>query len=353
MDCRETLNLISSHLDGALSRYEQAALNEHVAGCMTCAREMELQKQIACALREIGRDEIEAPPELCGLVMARLRAERRTVLPWLPAVWRKALAVAAAIMLLAGGSASLNADLKMAAIEKITFRNEHVATVADNHESMVQTPVGNPGVDANQTSESVQPYVDVNRPVINGNGNSPDSTQVDNIDTSNKENSVITDVADAKPKPSAGLQRALLSSGVKVTSTVLKLAVDDLDVARTKSVTLAAEVGAGAQIFPEQSSGKKIVVIRLSVSSDQAPGFFTELTRIGALIDRQDESRDITSIYNETMIQYHDLQSQIGSTRDAEEQRKLEAQTASYKQQLEAWDAETGKRVIMLWLESR
>ncbi|OPX94633.1 MAG: hypothetical protein A4E53_00045 [Pelotomaculum sp. PtaB.Bin104] len=348
MDCREALNLISSHLDGALSKDEQTALTEHMAVCATCAREMEMQQRLSRALREMGREEIQVPPELCGLVIGRLRAERRTILPRLPAAWQKAVAAAAAILLIAGSSAGINNGLKIAVVEKITGHDEPVTIVADNHDSGEQALNDATGSGSNQKDDSVQKSADVSSPVVAGAGNLPESAPDDNkADALSKTNNGISVLADIG-------SRALLSSEMKVTSTFLKIVADnDLTGVRTKAVALAAGSGAVTQVFPEQNNGKKIVILRLTVDSNLASGLITELAGLGSLIDRKDESNDITSSYNETQVQYRDLQARIGSVSDPEERRQMEAQAASYKQRLDAWDAETGKRIITLWLESR
>ena len=58
-------------------------------------------------------------------------------------------------------------------------------------------------------------------------------------------------------RPGPGSDRVLLSDEMKVTSTVLKITVDDLTTARTRAASLAAGVGAATQVFPEQTSGKQ------------------------------------------------------------------------------------------------
>ncbi|OPX91946.1 MAG: hypothetical protein A4E54_00110 [Pelotomaculum sp. PtaB.Bin117] len=146
----------------------------------------------------------------------------------------------------------------------------------------------------------------------------------------------------------------MLSNGINVTSTNLTLAVDDLAGARAKAVKLAYSYGAVMQMFPEEQSGsKKVATIRLTVASEQAAGSITELAGIGALIERKDENKDITSYYNETLIKYHDTQAQINSAGGGEERQRLAALAASYKQQLDDWNAEAGKRVITLRLEDK
>jgi len=359
VDCRETQLLISLHLDGELSKDEEAALAGHLAACEACCRELALQERLASALRELSREEAQAPPELCGLVMSRLRAERKAALAWLPAAWRKAVASAAAVLIIAGGAAGVTAGLKMAGGGKMIGFETPVKMDADAGGSTAQVneaasgagnPVGPPG-EAGASGNNGQGVLapgnnkgnDISSPVPAGNG----------ADTAKPGNTGGNTSPSGQASIPTDEPRALLSSNMKITSTVLKVAVGDLAEARAKAVALAAGAGAATQVFPEQNGDKKIVIIRLTIPSDRAPNFIADLAGIGTLYDRMDESRDITFQYNETLVQYYDLQSRISSSHNAEEQRQLENLASSYKQQLDTLMATAGKRVIMLWLEGR
>lgn len=346
MDCGKALFLISGQLDVALSGEDSSALAEHLAGCSACACELALQKRLSEALREIGREEAQAPPDLCKTVMSRVRAERRAAFAWLPATWRRAVAAAAAILLLAGGSAGVTAGLKLAGGGKMVVQ---APDVIDNS--------GDPAVKSNGyqplQGDPVQPPGASTEPSSNGNGAGPSSDPGGGPSEAPPANaSGGQTTATGAAAPSLEGPRALMSSGVKTTSTILKVAVSDLSEARAKAVALAAGAGAVTQVWPEQNGDKKIIVMRMTLPADRAPELIAGLAGIGTIVDRTDESRDITFQYNEKVIQYNDLLSRLSSTRDAEEQRQLKTQAASYKQQLDAWESEAGKRVIMFWLES-
>lgn len=335
MECRKIELLITLRLDGAITKEDDAFLEKHLENCSSCSRELELRKRFSSVLREIGGVEMEAPPEFCRAVMSRLQAERRSSLTWLPVAWRKSIAAAAAILLLAGGSAVVTAGLKLPGGGK-TVATTPVQTTGAAGENLTATPddeskgtgvmtAGNDGVTGSAAS------------------NDKDSAAVTSEIAANQ----ITPAGISAPT-----QTVMLRSGIKVTGTILKVTVGNLGDARAKAVALAAGAGAATQVFPEQHGDKKIMVIRIAVTSDKAPGLIAELTEIGALFDRSDESRDITSLYNETKVQYLDLQSRINSSQNAEELHQMEIQAESYKQQLDAWDTEAGKRIITLWLES-
>lgn len=345
MDCKEFNKMVWPYLDGELQEDQSALLEDHAAHCAVCTRELAVQKNISRALAEMGQEEIEAPAELCGAVMSQLRTERRGILVKLPAAWRKTVAAAAALLLLASGSLGVNAGLKLIGSGPVIAKNPVHTTEVDSggkSDGSVTTPdtttpdgniiegEGEAGMEAGETGD------------IKENDPSSDSATIP------PENEPDKNITTEKPAPA---ETALLSRKVK--GTILKAAVDDMGQARAQAVALAAGAGATTQVFPEQDGGKNIVVMRFAAPSEQAAGLINELSGLGNLFDRTDESRDITALYNETLVQYTDLQSRINTARDTGERRQMEAQAASYKAQLEAWDAEAGKQVVTLWLEHK
>ncbi|OPX89627.1 MAG: hypothetical protein A4E53_01442 [Pelotomaculum sp. PtaB.Bin104] len=355
MDCRKAQLLITLRLDGAISSEEECVLAAHLAGCEACSREATLQEMIAGALREVGRDEMQAPPELCGLVMNRLRSESGVTLAWLPVKWRKAMAAAAALLIVAGSAAGITASLNVPGDGKVISFESQVKTDAGTGER--DTGINNPLAGSkNAPGASVEiTATDSEAVAASGAGDSTGSTATqggESMATERAGGSYGGATEIASTNTYTGRPQAL-SSNMKITSTVLKVAVDDLTGARAKAVALAAGAGAATQVFPEQGGGKKITVIRITIEPNRAPALIAELTNLGTLNDRQDESRDVTGLYNEAMVQYSDIQSRLSSASDAAMRQQMETQAASYKRQLDSWEAEAGKRVIMLWLESR
>lgn len=330
MDCREFNDMILSHLDGSLRSDHSALMEDHAAQCSACARELALHSRLSLSLRDIGNEEIMAPPELGSLVINSLRQERRGVFNWMPASWRRTVAAAAAILLLAGSSAGVAWQIAskgpLVAVNPPAIVDDNRSnTSGDEGSGLIQGDL--PGINQDTTSDQ-----DQGDPNIIPNGTGSGKTAVQSI------------------KPAG--PTALLSNGTVITSTMLKVDVADLTEARIKAVAFAAGSWASTQVYPEQNGDKKIVVLRLTVASDLAPGLIEQLTGLGTLADRQDESRDITALYNETRVLCSDLESRRSVTSDAGELQALDQKISSYRQQLDAWEAEAGKRVIMLWLES-
>ncbi|MDD3653228.1 MAG: hypothetical protein PHO01_03420 [Desulfotomaculaceae bacterium] len=364
MDCRKALLLILLHQDGVISSTEQEVLKEHVDSCMSCAQELALQQRLSRVLQKMRQEELQAPPELCGMIMNRIRAEHKSVFAWLPAEWRKAIAAAAAILLFAGGAAGVNMGLNIPGgngSNNVAITTEtDLPNKADSNDKI--------GPDSsNQTTGRNDAHEETTETVIGTtNGNNidvPNGIPENNEATENSESADVINRSIAahgnnnnNPSNFVDLTsqdstNVLLSKRMQVTSTILKLAVDDLTDARARAVSIAASADASTQVFPEQNGNKKIVVLRLTADLDRAEDLLAGLARLGEKIEMQDESRDITSFYNNTELQYNDLLSKINTSTNTEERRQMEAQATSYKQQLENMNMEAGKRVIMLWLE--
>jgi hypothetical protein len=349
MDCRTAERLISLQPDGQLTNEERAGLIAHVANCCACSWEQQLQERLSMTLRGIGQAEIEAPFELKSLVMNKLRPERRSVLAYIPAAWRKTVAAAAAILLIAGGSAGVTAGfLKVPGVDKMVALDLTPPAVSDDAGDEYAVPGGSAG--------QTDPGSAGGGPNGDTPGDEPDNkpdTQSKVDEPKEKTSQVATSDTGIQVSRVAGAETGLLSGGMKVTSTVLKFAVDDITDARIKAVSIAAGSGAVNQVFPEHNSGKPVLVMRMTVDSSKAPELISSLGRVGNVVDRQDESRDLTPLYNETMVEYNDLLARRSTVQEPEEQKRLEAQAASYKQQLDSWTEEAGKRIVVVWLESK
>lgn len=373
MDCRKAEYYITQRLDQLLSEEENAALEQHLASCKACAGELALQERLSRTLREMGREEIQAPAALSSLVMSNIGPQRRSALAWLPVTWRKTAAAAATLLLLAGGSAGVMNGLNMAGNGKTIV----METTPPNTAAVPEpggaggSPVNNDNVNNDNNDNAVNP--DGNAPDAapslappeSGAGDKPGGNQAGSPPAAapNQQQAGNSNNAENGPpavKPAGGSTgvnpgnaRVLLSDDMKVTSTVLKVSVDDLAAARNRAASLAAGVGAATQVFPEQTSGKTVLVMRITVNSDQAPYLTGVLSGLGTSFHRQDEKRDLLPLYNETTVQYNELLERRDTATDSDERRQLDVQAASYKQLLDAWEAEAGKQVINLWLENK
>lgn len=355
MDCREAYPLISPYLDGELPGDRIKALIEHTASCKVCAYELSLQENLCATLKDMG-SEIKAPPELYGLVMKGVAKQRRGFLRVLSPRLQRVIAAAATILILAGGSAGISLALKTNGGSKMIANYNTPPTINESQTTAPTTgDVGNSGTNGsnpipaaggdNSSPTQGQGAMTGETPEA-GNTNVPQSVPT-NMPDNNNSSILSTPATSAMNAP-----RVFLNTEVKVNSTVLKIAVDELDGARARAVSLAIDAGAVAHVYPEQSNGKNMLYMRLKVTPEQAESLITGLNELGVLIDRQDESKDITSIYNETLVNYNSLQYLKSVEADDSAKQQLEAQSSSYKQQLDTWAEEASSRVINLWLES-
>lgn len=359
MNCRETLNLISAYLDGMLSVEELADFERHLADCPACAHELAVFQRISSTFISAAKEEVTAPPELCKAVMNTLRAEERGThkkLHKLPVNWQRMVAAAAAILLLVGSSTTASVGLKMAAG---SFINQ-VASVFRSNDSTNSpiniansTPTGDTGTNLGSSNFPNTPGLSDPNASLD-KANSGNKTIGNNQSAAN--NSLVvndqTGGSAAKTMPEDEPVVLLNNNELKVNSTLLKLSVPDLDLAKAKSVSLAANNGATTQVFPEQADGKRILVLRMTTEAEQARRLVTNFANLGTTIEQQNESRDLTASYNETAAQYREVQAQWQKTTDPTEQQQLADRADALKQQLDAWQDEAGKQVIVLWLES-
>ncbi|TEB04250.1 hypothetical protein Psch_03975 [Pelotomaculum schinkii] len=352
MDCRTAERLISLQPDGQLTQAESFELAAHIANCRTCAYEHLLQERLSRTLREIGRAEIEAPVELRSSVMNRLKQERRSLLKYIPAAWRKSVAAAAALLFIAGSSAGVTAGIwrmvgdggKMVVLEpsppavSADDGGEHVVPGNPDEAAGAGTggAVDSPGVLQDGGASGSSPG-DIHESEAGGTEAGPPAGAPGK-----------TEVAQSAP----GGEFEFCHESMKVTKTSLMLTVNDIDSARGKAVSIADASGAASQVFSEQNNGRPVLVMRMTVASDQASGLISNLGQVGAVVDRQDESSDLTPLYNKTLIEYNDLLARQSTVQDPAEQQKMETQAASYEQQLAGWKEEAGKRVVMVRLES-
>lgn len=363
MDCRTASNLISAGLDEPLTATEQAELAEHLSTCAKCSQEAEFYRQISSALREMGREKIAAPAELSGLIMAELRAETKQPAKakplWLKNTWQKALAAAAAVLIIIGGSTGLGLSngFKMMVMEKLGGSNPPSVFVADNNSNGEQeSPLANP-------ERTIITQEDGSFPTTNDDGPNTEPTPTQPLTEGEEngnepvtENTPASDAATANndranPNPTGEVPgRALLNNQqIVMHSTSLKINAADLNVAKDRAFALASEAGAKTEILSNQSAENNVIILNLTVESNKSSDLLARLAELGTVTEHTDDSNDVTSSYNNIKVQYEDLKNRP----DLSANEQWQAQAASYKQQLDSWDAKVGKRVINLWLEKQ
>ena len=76
MNCDSIEELLSRCVEGDLSREEERLVNEHLAGCESCRRELALYRELEESLLSLKED-IPSPAAVSGRVVKRLGLERK------------------------------------------------------------------------------------------------------------------------------------------------------------------------------------------------------------------------------------------------------------------------------------
>jgi len=99
MKCNRTMKLLSNYLDRQLSGSECAAVERHLAQCLSCRDELEQLNADRKVLRAVEPPAV--PPYFRTRVMAEIRSRTVTRSSSAP-VWVRTLAVAATVLVIVG-----------------------------------------------------------------------------------------------------------------------------------------------------------------------------------------------------------------------------------------------------------
>ncbi|MDK2888809.1 MAG: hypothetical protein PWP72_1687 [Thermoanaerobacter sp.] len=305
----------------------------------------------------------------------------------LTVTWRRGLAAAAAVVILLAGSASFAArywwppeETKGPAMVVDNSGQgeqdrDNSSTAAENRkETVARAPAGA----GSQLPEERTPGEDNGQPAAPGGDNgqenvessgtgeppSPDPAAAEEgredrtgqprkdgsredmavaANTGQPEGSRVESRADIVP-------RVFLNQSRTIESTLLKVEVSDL--AAAKNALLAAAGGASYQSFGRQQvEGKTVEILRFVIPVERATHFTATATGLGRVLDRQQQSQDISQQFASTLDRYRALIARHNQTTDKAEAEALEQQIKSLEQQLAAWDREAGQQVVVVWLQ--
>lgn len=341
MECREVRELYSPWLDGELSSSEAQAMREHLDECAACRAELALWEKLSLSLKDI-KEEVPAPQGFSAGVMARIQELETPVVKrrrwWPDLTWKQWVAGVAAAALLALGSATAKLPVKLPIWNGPVQVAEH------------KTP-----------SDQVDKGAAVHSPVIkpdNSSGDrvatSPDDTQPTpstQPDTAIKPNSTVSPRVFSQPDNET---RVFLNKERRISSTLLKVQVGDVEQARTKALAIANNIGTSTQQVAQQSVGdKQCAILRLVMTPDKADGCLNTLAGLGTVLDTQKETRDITQQFATTLEQYRELSARRASTRDTEQKAQLDREIKDLENLLTTWDEEAQQYIVVLWLEEQ
>ncbi|WP_353928599.1 anti-sigma factor family protein [Desulfofundulus kuznetsovii] len=404
MKCREARQLFYPWLDGEVAEEEARRLQEHLRECPACAGELADWQAITLALR--GMSKPVAPPEgFSAQVMSRLK-ESAVPLPgagrrkdttrrvWTPGswwqglsgTWRKGVAAAAAVVILLAGSASFAARYwwPPAGLNGLPV-------VVDNSGQSEQTPGSGSTI-----VKTDKPGGDVPAGLNNGSRdtqatgereNAPPGVR-DKVDKANKEGGRSNEPAapgraangggqksrPEQPRQSDSKQgvaiaantgqsvsskagsggavepRVFLNQTRTIESTLLKVQVADLQAA--KKTLLAAAGDSSCQSFGRQRvDGHTVEILRFVVPVERATSFTATASGLGRVMDRQQQSQDISQQFASTLDRYRALIAKRNQMTEEADIAALDREIKSLEQQLAAWDQEAGQQVVVVWLQ--
>ncbi|WP_338833509.1 hypothetical protein MHLNE_24400 [Moorella humiferrea] len=360
MFCNEARELFSPWLDGELAAGEREALQRHLAECPACRAEWERWQEISRALRGM-KAPVAAPPGFAAAVNAKLaaRTKGRT---WQGAR-RLAAAVAAAVLLAAGsfGYAARglwqHLPITVAGVQqdnggKTAAVDLPPGTGADTVVPATPGGVTGPAVkqDGTKPDEGATPEKGTApADAVGGKGGAEPAAGA-GTPTGGGSGDRPTRVAGAEPY----VARTFLSDRRQATSTMLKIAVEDMAGAKTKALGLAAASGAAVQTIADQDDGRdKRAIYLLKVAEGRVASLLSALEKIGQVTAQNTSVQDLTQQFGATLEQYQAKVAQVNAAADPEERAKLTKEAKALEQQLSTWEEETKQHTIILWLETK
>ncbi|RJQ29389.1 MAG: hypothetical protein C4589_04995 [Peptococcaceae bacterium] len=360
MKCTKAKNLFSPWLDGELGPVEAGEFRRHIAGCASCRGEFSEWREISGVMRGMA-EAVTAPAGFAGSVRAQLDDIRPRRFSVLSAGWRRGLAAAAALVVVASASLGLAARLMplQSGPAIVGWDPPGISTpgartpVAPAPGEVVAPPAGDDEPAGTGNEGGTAPAPGTAPELAETVPGTPESNAGPSVGRPAVKESVPEKEMTATTLPDRLVEpKAFLDKERKISSTLLKVAVGDLPAATEEALALAGKTGAEYQELAVQNAGgRQIKIIRFTAPPDSA--LPVQLAGLGTVTDKQSEVQDVTSRFTATLEKYRELLAQQGSAGDDRQQAELRARTDSLERQLNAWDQEAEKQVITLWLEAK
>jgi hypothetical protein len=346
-----------------MSPAEADVLRVHLAGCPACAADLELEREVCAVLREsviadpLTRQSgyprvLQAPEGFARGVMDALEHEGRRpgrLAGWV-AGWRPAMAAVAASLLITVTALGYGAQQWL----------NRAFLVAQEPTGEITEVVPGPGSEGTTPGAPVPQAVDPDVPVpgagepggaaggdggsnpVTGTGGAakPEGTRP----APEPGKTQIATVPDLEPK-------VFLNKPRSISSTLLKVKVDDPRQAREKAVGMAGNLGVGYQAQTVQNHSTPVEVLRFDLESGQVDGFAAGLGGLGRVLDQQRNQWDITEQFARTLEQYQALLAQRQQAAGPEERAALDVRIRSLEQQLSEWDQDAERHILVLMLQ--
>jgi hypothetical protein len=361
LKCRQAQQLLSAYLDGELAAAQAAALETHLAACSACRQELEALRALSESLGEILR-RVEPPADLLDRIMARVReiqaAGARRRASENPA-WKKlavgvGLAAGIGLAALQIGRAGVEMPAPGGPVKPPAVAVDHAAKPASEagQEVSGERPLsaaeptrvkaaapqigGNTG-DGDEAVVTVRPGTQAPRVAEAKPGQPPAAGQVGK--------SAEAQLASAAQEP--GPVKTFLAGTRHVRTTMLKLAVADLEAARSALAKAAIEAKA-LEVREAWSYQDEQVILRVVLPTAGAERFIEEVSGLGAVTGRGTETADVTSEFNRRLAEYREL-----AAKSDPQSRALAEAAEKILEALDAESLEAGREVVNVWLALR
>jgi len=374
MTCQDVRRLLSLYIDKYLPPKEEAEVIAHIGTCRACAEELAALKATVDALHSLIDLTPPAPPGLANRITARLKEIEERKLNFYG--WKRWAAVAAIAITLGGGfiayagrsfvPSKLWAALNLQRIGQVETEAKD-SGAGTGSISLKEEPKGSqedkqkdktPG-DERLALEEGKEGLSLGKPSL-GEQRAPENAPGQIGKSSPSSSKPRLSEKGTRPPAQVVAQNPVLqpltflNKERKINSTYLKVTVSDVEETLKAALKVGAQVGATSQVFAVQNTGSnERAAVRFTVPPEAAPGLVESLSKLGTLLDKREESEDVTARFSTTLEQYREAVAKANAASSEKERQELIAQAQFLEKQLSIWDKEAGEQVIILWLEKR
>jgi len=362
--------MLSPYIDHELRDAERVALEAHLGICPACRSELEAFEKISEGLKQIYR-EFQAPPDLVDRVMRRVRdleegKGSRALAGYFAAPSGSLLKLAAAAVLTVGlGLGALRYGHALPAGTLWPASPPGAIVAAEKGGPVTQTAGPAEAGDTGASGERGDGQVPGETPEALPSGGSPEPVKAEAVRSAGPSPSPQEAPANTAPggalpeRPQAATQLAsgreadayepkvFLSKSRHVRVTWLKLEVDDLAAAKIGVAAAAAGAGAGglSELWVYQD---KELILKATLPSSAATEFLNRVAALGTVLERRQETTDITGEFNNKLLEY-----QVLAAKEDEESRAMARALERHLEELDGETLEAGKEVVNIWLKLR
>ncbi|NPV90687.1 MAG: hypothetical protein HPY50_07945 [Firmicutes bacterium] len=333
MRCENARERFSPWLDGELAPIELEAMKEHLASCPNCRAEIDTWQAISASLKGMARS-YTAPAGFSAAVIGQLQTpdrqkSRANIRRW-------AIGAAAAVIMVSS-SAGLAYHYLNTPVPPAINQPGPSSVAVNPGTSPAADPI--PAPPAGQGTENPVPpstgtVVAPTAPTTPNTTEDPPAAPSEPVK-----------IADNTVQP-----KTFLSTEKVITTTMLKIKAPDPGAAFGLTGALGRTYSASTQVLAQQTDQK--YVVKFVVPIDQEAGLMAGLSRLGTTRDQTTDRQDVTAVFTETLETYRETVSELNQTTDENQRKELAERVKYLENLLSTWDKESGKRIIVLWIEA-